>query len=217
MVSAAVDQGEPTHMHRALSAFGRWAATAALAGAAVLLSAGPAFAPHVAHLIVTPSQVRPGEQLTVFGQRGYGSANPVEIHLDSPDGPLLGTFQPNNELYAMWGPGPVTIPPDAAPGTHTLFATQVLTPAETHIRGIPSRAEIQVLGLGGAPALGAPVNPPVAADPGATGLARESPVGLGPVVLVGLGVAGLAMLVAGAAALSASRRRQPAARPVSTE
>lgn len=184
-------------------------AAVAIAGGLAVVSASPAFAPHVAHLILDKTQVKPGEQLTVFGQRGYGPTNPVEIHLDSPDGPLLGTFQPNNELYAMWGPGPVTIPADARPGAHTLYATQVLTPAETHIRGIPARADFEVLGPGGAPVLGAqPAREDTSSAP--ADLVREEGVSTGSVLLVALGVAGVAMMVAGAVALSASRRRTEA-------
>ena len=188
---------------------GRLVAALALAGAVVLTAASPAFAPHVAHLILDKTQVRAGEQMTVFGQRGYGSTNPVEIHLDSPDGPLLGTFAPNNELYAMWGPGPITIPADVSPGAHTLYATQVLTPAENHIRGIPARADFEVLGAGGAPVLGAQ---PVREDPSSApaDLVREDDVSTGAVLLVALGVAGVAMMIAGAVALSSSRRRAEA-------
>lgn len=188
---------------------GRVTAALALAGALALHAASPALAPHVAHLILDKTQVKAGEQLTVFGQRGYGSTNPVEIRLDSPDGPLLGTFAPNNELYAMWGPGPITIPADARPGAHTLFATQVLTPAENHIRGIPARADFEVLGPGGAPVLGAqPVREDISSAP--ADLVREERVSTGAVLLVALGVAGVAMMIAGAVALSSSRRRAEA-------
>jgi hypothetical protein len=187
----------------------RLVAALVLAGGLAVASASPAFAPHVAHLILDKTQVKAGEQLTVFGQRGYGSANPVEIRLDSPDGPLLGTFQPNNELYAMWGPGPVTIPADVAPGAHTLYATQVLTPAENHIRGIPARADFEVLGAGGAPVLGAqPVQEDTSSAP--ADLVREEGVSTGSVLLVALGVAGVAMMLAGAVALASSRRRSEA-------
>ena len=195
-----------------MRAFGRrvggWAV--AVAGAAVLASASPAFAPHVAQLILDTTKVKPGDQITVFGQRGYGSTNPVEVRLDSPDGPILGTFQPNNELYAMWGPGPVTIPADTRTGAHTLFATQVLAPNETHIRGIPARADFEVVGSGGAPVVGAP---PVREDPSSapTDLVRDEGVSTGAVMLVGLGVAGGGIMIAGGAGAFSDRRRAGAA------
>ena len=187
----------------------RWVTAVGLAGAMAVAWASPAFAPHVAHLILDKTQIKAGEQLTVFGQRGYGPTNPVEIHLDSPDGPLLGTFQPNNELYAMWGPGPITIPADTRTGAHTLFATQVLTPTETHIRGIPARADFEVVGSGGAPVVGAqPVREDTSSAP--TGLVRDEGVSTGAVLLVALGAAGVAMMIAGAVALASSRRRTEA-------
>ena len=76
---------------------------------------------------------------------------------------MLGTFQPNTEGYAQFGPGTVTIPADAKAGTYQLFATQNLTPGETYIRGIPSQATIQVISAtGAAPVLAGP--PPAAGD-----------------------------------------------------
>ncbi|MDP9419966.1 MAG: hypothetical protein M3P53_07445 [Actinomycetota bacterium] len=49
--------------------------------------------PHVPRLLVEPVQVRAGETVTVTGNRPYGSTNPVEIHFDAPNGPLLGSFR----------------------------------------------------------------------------------------------------------------------------
>jgi len=185
----------------------RWGGAAVLAAALTLLSATPSFAPHVAQLQITPNQAKPGDEVTVFGPRGYGRTNPVEIHFGSVTGPVLGKFTPNEELYALWGPGPVRIPDDAKPGVYSLYATQTLTPAETHIRGVPSRGEITVLGTGGAPVLGAK-DAPALPDQSGPGLVEEKPVSTGSIVLVALGVAGVGMFVAGGAALAASRRRQ---------
>jgi hypothetical protein len=189
----------------------RWGGGVALAAAFVLASATPSFAPHVAQLQVTPNQARPGEEVTVFGPRGYGRTNPVEIRFGSVDGPLLGTFQPNEELYAMWGPGTVRIPEDARPGAHMLYATQTLAPSETHIRGVPARGEITVLGAGGTPVLGEG-SPGLNEQPGVS-LIEEEPVSTGTVLLVALGVGGVGLLLAGGAAVFASRRRERTAEP----
>ena len=117
----------------------RWGGVAAVAAAFTFASATPSFAPHIAQLQVTPGQAKAGEEITVFGPRGYGRFTPVEVRWGSVTGPLLGTFTPNEESYAMWGPGTVRIPEDAKPGVHALYATQRLTAADTHIRGVPAR------------------------------------------------------------------------------
>jgi hypothetical protein len=183
-------------------------AVVAAVGMWLLLPATAAWAPHVPQLNVSPAQVRPGGEVAVIGTRGYGFTNPVEIHFNAVDGPLLGTFKPDNQVYAAWGPGNVTIPADTKPGTYTLFATQVLAPTETHIRGIPARASLDVIGPGGPPVVAAPALVP--GDPGAADLAHKSRTGTGTFVLIGLGVAGTAMLLAGLASVAAARRRQGA-------
>ena len=179
------------------------------ASALVVLAAAPSWAPHVAQLQVTPAQARPGQEVSVYGPRGYGPTNPVEVRWGSPTGPVLGTFQPNTEPYAQWGPGTVTIPADAKAGTHQLFATQNLTPGETYIRGIPSQASIQVIGGGGAaPVLSGP--PPAAAeDQPVVGLEEEEETSTGTLVLLALGVAGGALFLGGGAAIVMARRPEP--------
>lgn len=192
----------------------RWGGAVAVAAAFTFASATPSLAPHVAQLQVTPGQAKAGEEVTVFGPRGYGRTNPVEVRFGTLDGPVLGKFQPNEEAYAMWGPGTVRIPEDAKPGAYSLFATQTLAPAETHIRGVPARGELTVLGAGGTPVIGATTDAPALPDQDGPGLIEDEPVSTGTVVLVALGVAGGGMFLAGGAALAASRRRssQPVAR-----
>ena len=183
----------------------------ALGGAAglLLLAAAPSWAPHVAQLQVTPAQARPGQEVSVFGPRGYGPTNPVEVRWGSPSGPVLGTFQPNTESYAQWGPGTVTIPADARAGTYQLYATQNLTPGETYIRGIPSQASVQVVSAtGAAPVLSGP--PPAAAeDQPVVGLEEEEGTSTPSLVLLALGVAGGALFLGGAGAILVARRPQP--------
>lgn len=174
--------------------------------AVLLLAAVPSWAPHVAQLQVTPAQARPGQEVSVYGPRGYGPTNPVEIRWGSPTGPVLGTFQPNTESYAQWGPGTVTIPADAKAGTYQLYATQNLTPGETYIRGIPSQASVQVVSAtGAAPVLSGP--PPVAAeDQPVVGLEEEEETSTASLVLLALGVAGGALFLGGGAAILVGRR-----------
>lgn len=187
----------------------RWGVRALLVSAFLLASATPSPAPHVAQLQVTPAQVRAGQEVTVFGPRGYGRTNPVEIRAGSIDGPILGTFQPNEELYAMWGPGTVRIPDNVQPGTFYLWATQTLTPAETHIRGVPARGEVTILGAGGAPVLSRAPEVPLDEQP-TVGLLEDEPVSAGSVALVALGVAGAGLFIAGLAVAFSSRRRESA-------
>lgn len=178
------------------------------AAAMVLLAAAPSWAPHVAQLQVTPTQARPGQEVSVYGPRGYGPANPVEVRWGSPTGPVLGTFQPNTEPYAQWGPGTVTIPADARPGDHQLFATQNLTPGETYIRGVPSQAAIQVVSANGAaPVLSGPVPVPAGEQP-VIGLEEEEETSTGSLALLALGVAGGALFLGGGAAILVARRPQ---------
>ena len=177
------------------------------AAAVLLLTAGPSWAPHVAQLQVTPGQAKPGQEVTVYGPRGYGPTNPVEVRWGSPTGPVLGSFQPNTEGYAQWGPGTVTIPADAKAGTYQLFATQNLTPGETYIRGIPSQASIQVISAtGAAPVLSGPPPEPGADNP-VIGLEEEETTSTGSLVLVALGVAGAALFLGGAGAIAVARSR----------
>jgi hypothetical protein len=176
--------------------------------AVMFLTAVPSWAPHVAQLQVTPAQARPGQEVSVYGPRGYGPANPVEIRWGSPTGPVLGTFQPNTESYAQFGPGTVTIPADAKAGTYQLFATQNLNPNETYIRGIPSQASIQVVSAtGAAPVLSGP--PPASGeDQPVIGLEEDEGTSTGSLVLLALGVAGGALFLGGTAAILLARRPQ---------
>ena len=175
-----------------------------LAATFTLFPATAAWAPHVPQLQVTPFQVQPGQEVTVLGTRGFGFTNPVEVRWNGVDGPILGTFQPANESYAPWGPGTIRIPEDVKAGTYYLWATQVISPIEKHIRGVPTRALVQVLGPGGVPALGA--DPNVPGDVGTPGYETEEGPGIGTLVFVGLGVAGVALLAAGAMSVAASKK-----------
>ena len=180
----------------------RCAATALSAVGVLLIGVAPAWAPHVAQLQVTPTQAKAGEEVTVYGPRGYGRTNPVEVRWGSPSGPVLGTFAPNEESYAQFGPGKVTIPADAKPGTYQLWATQLLTPGETYIRGVPSQATIEVVGAA------APVVAPgdVRGETQLVGLEEESEVNGARLAVIAFGVAGIALFLGGVAAIFLGRR-----------
>jgi hypothetical protein len=184
----------------------RIAAAIVLAGVGVLVSGLPAYAPHVAQMQVTPSTAKPGDSVTVFGPRGYGATNPVQVRWDAVDGPVLGEFRTRETGFAMWGPEQITIPADAKPGIHYLWVTQKLEPSETIQRGIPVQTVIQISDANGTvPVVGAPTGPQI--EPRPADFAEKDSVSAGTLLLVGLGAAGVAMLVAGAGAVMASRRR----------
>ena len=184
----------------------RVAAAIVLAGTGVLASGVPAYAPHVAQMQVTPSTAKPGETVTVFGPRGYGATNPVQVRWDAVDGPVLGEFRTRETGFAMWGPETVTIPADAKPGTHYLWVTQKLEASETIQRGIPVQTVIQIADANGAvPVIGAPTEPQIEPRPG--DFVEKDSASTATLILVGLGAAGVAMFVAGVGAVMASRRK----------
>lgn len=187
---------------------------ALLAGVVTVVGPAPAWAPHVAQLQVTPGRVQAGETVSVFGPRGYGKTNPVQIRLDSETGPVLGSFQPDNQRFAQWGPGTVTIPAGTSAGRHTLIATQELPDADAGIRGIPARTVIEVLGPASSPVLGAPLSPAIGDRASTIEITEDDGVPVGPVLLVGLGVAGIAMFAAGMANAAVRRRSTQTAEPV---
>ena len=193
-------------MQRMSTGARRFAAATVLAGLGVLATGFPAYAPHVAQMQVTPSTAKPGETVTVFGPRGYGATNPVQVRWDKVDGPVLGEFRTRETGFAMWGPETIVIPADAKPGIHYLWVTQKLEPSETIQRGIPVQTVIQISDANGSvPVIGEPLTPQVEPRPGA--FVEDDGVSGGTLLLIGLGGAGVAMLLAGIGAVFASRRR----------
>jgi hypothetical protein len=187
----------------------RRALAATLAGGLGLLAtATPAFAPHVAQMQVTPSTAKPGDEVTVFGPRGYGLTNPVQVRWGSVNGPVLGEFPTRDGAFAMWGPGTITIPEDAKPGINHLWVTQQLEPNESHIRGVPVQTVIQITDASGAaPVVGQELNP---LQERPADLIENEAVSGTTLLLIGLGAAGIAMFLAGAAAVVVGRRRDTA-------
>ncbi|MGH9223812.1 MAG: hypothetical protein ACRD2W_08525 [Acidimicrobiales bacterium] len=184
----------------------RLASATVLAGVGVVLSGIPAYAPHVAQMQVTPSTAKPGEAVTVFGPRGYGATNPVQVRWDKVDGPVLGEFRTRETGFAMWGPETITIPADAKAGIHSLWVTQKLEPSETIQRGIPVQTVIQIADANGAvPVVGEPLTPQVESRPG--DFVEKDSVSPATLLFVALGAGGVALFVAGTSAVTASRRR----------
>jgi hypothetical protein len=137
--------------------------------------------------------VQPGGTVTIIG-REFAQAAPVEIHLDSAIGPLLATVPGPPTTMTSKFTADVMIPANTPYGQHVLFAVQLYHNMNA---GIPR----SVIYVGTLPP---PVTSPVA-RPG-TALVGSGPSGTS-LVLLGLGVAALGLLVAGAWNLAAGGRR----------
>ena len=162
-------------------------------------------------LDVTPRQASAGSQVTLKGV-SY-NPNPVLVRFNALDGPVIGTIQPTGGTgtTSNWNlEGTVTLPADARPGDYVLIATQ--PSADGKLTQIPTRALVSISGttapvVGATPAAVQPEERPV-------GLVEADEVSTGTRVLVGLGVAGVALFLAGIAALVAGRRPAGTAAPV---
>ncbi|MDP8938235.1 MAG: hypothetical protein M3O23_11000 [Actinomycetota bacterium] len=137
--------------------------------------------------------VQPGGTVEVFGS-DFARGKPVHMRLDSPDGRILQTV-PNPQPSTMTSTFTVQVPmpQDVSPGPHVLFATQEHYDMNV---GIPARATINVGS-----------SPPVAPLPTDRAAALEASDGpsAASYVLIGLGVAAVALLMAAAARAIASR------------
>lgn len=187
-------------------------AAVVLAGAvvAILVTAFAAWACiSVATFQASISQAKPGDAVTVSGLE-FHSNSPAVIRWNAVDGPVLAEFKVESGRFS----GPVTIPADAKPGYYVLVATQEANPAST-TWGIPARALVKVVGEGGAAVVGPPLGVSQVERP--VGLVTDKSVGIGDLALAGLGAAGLAMFIAGMAALAAGRRTKPVAEPVAAK
>lgn len=173
------------------------------AAAAVIVPAGLASAcVTLIGFTVNPSSVQPGGTVTVTG-RDFAPGAPIDIHLDSATGKILATFPPhtNSVMMNTWNLE-VPIPADTPKGQHLLVATQDYHNMNA---GVPARATLFV----GVPAVSAaqpearPAKVSVATGPSAASL-----------LLIGLGVALVALLVAGGIVAATSRRPGGEAQPV---
>jgi hypothetical protein len=151
-----------------------------------------------AGLRATPSEVEPGQAITLTGSQ-FRTQTPVVIRLDTLDGPELARIMVTPEKAPIFKET-VVIPPDVSPGHHVLVATQETPAWAIPPWGIPARTIITVGGPTPPPPL--PPPPPRTAD-----LTQES-VTATSFALVALGVAVIAVLGFGAAALLVSRRNE---------
>lgn len=171
------------------------AAAAVFTAAAWACIAGPT-------LEVVPRQPNPGSEVTLKGV-SYNH-NPVVVRFNALDGPIIGNIQPTGGTgtSSNWKlEGTVTLPADAKPGNYVLIATQ--PSADGKLTQIPTRGLVSISGTT-APVLGAPLTAADGERP--VGLAEGDSVSAGAMVLVGVGVAGIALFLAGMAALVAARR-----------
>jgi hypothetical protein len=144
--------------------------------------------------------VRPGGTVEVFGGE-FAKDQPVDVHLDSADGPVLATFPaPQPSTMTSRFTLDVPIPEDIAPGEHLLVATQEHYDMNG---GIPARAVIYV-------GDSQPAEPSTPAERPTSILASSGP-STGSLVLIVAITAGAALLLAGMARAAAARRPSPAA------
>lgn len=146
-------------------------------------------------LITANNTVQPGGTVTVIG-REFAQGAPVEIHLDSPTGPVLATAPPPDTTMTSQWRLDVPIPADIKPGPHILVATQ-----NYHNMNGGSTARVTIHVGTTAPVIG----PSQAAARPAARLSDSGP-GVGTLLLVGLGAAAAGLLLAGLWYVAASRR-----------
>jgi len=145
---------------------------------------------------------KPGAQVGVKGTFFFAT-DPVVARWNTLDGPQLANFgAPKGDDGDI--AGNITVPADAKPGNYVVILTQ--TGSNGKLSQAPVRTLLTVVGSGGAaPLAGTPVNP-VAQRP--HGLVRaHSAMSTTTLVLIGLGVGGIGLFLAGIGALFASRRR----------
>ncbi len=183
---------------------GRWRWAGLVAAMGVVVPAGLAWAcVAVVSLTTVSPTVQPGGTVTVIG-REFAQGAPVEIHLDSPTGPLLTTAPPPTTTMTSKFSWDVPIPADVPYGDHVLFAVQNYHNMNASV----PRSAIYV----GVP----PPAPTGPAPRPATLTVGSGPSGVS-LVLLGLGVAAAGLILAGLWNLAASGRRSGAdAQPVKT-
>ncbi|GAC1374972.1 MAG: hypothetical protein NVSMB4_02850 [Acidimicrobiales bacterium] len=168
-----------------------------VAGVVVIVPVGLAWAcVGLVSLTTSSPTVDPGATVTVFGKE-FAAKVPVLIHLDSITGPVLATVPPPTpSTMTSQFKIDVTIPADVSRGQHLLIATQ-----DEHDMngGNPARALIGV----GVAAPGARPEPlrPVA-------LVSDAGPSTSSLVLIGLGVAGVSLLLSGSVLAVMGRRQR---------
>ena len=173
---------------------------AMLAAAAVVVPAGLAWACVApVSLTVANASVQPGGTVNVSFKE-FAQGAPIEVHLDSPTGPLLATAPAQTTTMTSSSNLDVPIPPNTTFGTHFLVSVQNYHNMNS---GNIARATIYV-GTQAPPAPGPEARP------------AHAEVGSGPsaasLILIGLGVAAALLIIAGVYTLAAgSGRSRPGA------
>ena len=180
----------------------RWAIGGMGAVAAVLVASAAAWAcvsgPSVT---LNPVNAKPGETVTL-SMRDFRKVDPVQVRWNDLSGPVLASFEHSGNGSPFTGE--ITVPEDAKPGNYVLILTQYSP--EGNLSQMPVRALVTVVGANGSnPVLGAAVSPAEAERPAGLVSSDESISGAS-LVLAALGVAGVAMFIAGMAALLAGRK-----------
>ena len=99
-------------------------ATMTVLGSAVAWACVPGSGSGSKKLTVSPSEVKPGDQLTVSAPDA-AVTSPVEIRLNATNGPLLGTVVSDRlGLDGDTVSATVTVPLDARPGRNVVLAVQ---------------------------------------------------------------------------------------------
>ena len=179
----------------------RWAIGGLSAAGAVVLAGAAAWACVSGPAInLSTVNAKPGDTVTVTGTN-FSKTDPVTVRWNALDGPIVGNF-----AAPVGGniTGTVVVPADAKAGNYVLILTQ--SSADGKLSQMPVRALLTVTGSNGAnPVVGASIATQQGAR--ADGLATtNNSVSGGTLALVGLGVAGVGMFLAGMAALFAGRR-----------
>ncbi len=179
----------------------RWAIGGLSAASAVLVAGAAAWA-CVSGPAVNLSTVnaKPGQEVSVTGTN-FSRPQPVTVRWNALDGPVIAQFaSPVSQTVS----GTFTVPPDAKAGNYVVIFSQ--SSDDGKLTQLPIRALLTVTPEGGAnPVVGASVAPVDTARQ--VGLVTtDNDISGATLALIGLGVAGVGMFLAGMAALFAGRR-----------
>lgn len=184
-----------------------WSAIAVGAAALVVTVSAAAWACVSGPAVkLSPPTAQAGQGLEVVGTGWRGRTDPVTIRFNALDGPVLATAAVNSTGDFKTT---VTVPDGTRAGNYVLVASQH-APDGT-LTQAPTRAVLSVVGdTGATPVMGERLAPVV--DDRPAGLVKSDEISGGTLALIGLGVAGFGLFMAGMAALIASRRgSQPTA------
>ena len=181
----------------------RWATAGAGVVGTLLLATATAWA-CVSGPAVNLSTVnaKPGQEVQLTGTN-FTKPDPVTVRWNALDGAVLATLPAPSSGNVG---GNFTVPADAKAGNYVVIVTQ--SNADGKLSQMPIRALLTVTPEGGAqPVLGSSLSPAQADRPVGLVTSDDSISG-STLALIGLGVAGVGMFLAGMAALFAGRRRQ---------